>query len=779
MSDINSIIANPQVPNVLDQYKAWQDLAQAQQQQKLTTAQTQGAQLGNQMQQMQLARTGYLYGLAGIPTGAASGGAAPADGGVLGSAPGGAAPAPALGGATAAAGNSQSSYPGQTGAVQLGVPLPPLVAATVLTAKDPAAALKTAQETRRQAVFSAVSSAPPEAYPAVMQGLYQAGWVTPDMLQNALQHPEGRGRIIAATLTPEAYQGAQTAANGAGMRISPDTGLATGAPDVVAAKSALAGSTTTATQAAELPYVGPRAAATTNATNVANAQTGGPAAAATAAGAATGGGITRDINVRQPDGSFIVRQVPAAQVNDFLAGNPGSAPANTGSMMDPNVSVSPQVYASRVKSFENAGGSPGAKSGSSSATGDGQFIDGTWASTVAAAKPAWAQGMTPAQVLAARSDPAKAAEMSYAYAQQNAAGLAAVGAPVNTLTLGLSHNLGPGDIQKLMAAPSDTPMSKIVSADAVARNPQFAKQTAGQLMGQAAAKYGVNKVDVSQPWNAGGGATPVVAPGGVAGMGATTLSPQGNAALDVTKGQISKDQDVVTASLGSASAAQQQQANLIQMRNTGQEINTGSFGEARQGVQNYLATFAPEAAQKFISSVTLGKIDPSKAGSTQEFVKLALQAASSAEKANNPGGGLGITQVYQSAFPNLETQPSALKDMSNLFLINQQRTIDHANGQQQFQQDQQTQFGQPGGKYTPVQNFDSQFMKTNPPQLYVGAAAALNGKPYAAWSKGLTNEQQSAALRTIWRADPTAVVPGPTGGVIHNPALAGASQAPQ
>jgi hypothetical protein len=257
--------------------------------------------------------------------------------------------------------------------------------------------------------------------------------------------------------------------------------------------------------------------------------------------------------------------------------------------------------------------------------------------------------------------------------------------------------------------------------------------------------------------------------------GVPELPPLQKAAVETAKGNIAKDQATVDAGMGALSAAQQQQINLTQLRNTGGQINSGAYGDTVQGVQNYLATWAPEFAQKFVANLTAGKVDPAKAGATQEFVKLALQAASQAEKANNPQGGLGITQVYTSAYPNLETQPTAIRDMSNLFLINQQRVIDHANGAAGFVQ---RQIG-PGGAaqtdpraYNALRNYDQEFAVTNSPQVYVAAAAALNNKPYGEWAKGLNLDQQKAALGVLWRADPTAVVMDARGQPRHNPALA-------
>ena len=68
MSDtVNAGIMRPIGVDYLSQFKAWQDLQQAQASTALTQQQTQGAAIGNQLQNLNLQRTGYLYGLAGVP----------------------------------------------------------------------------------------------------------------------------------------------------------------------------------------------------------------------------------------------------------------------------------------------------------------------------------------------------------------------------------------------------------------------------------------------------------------------------------------------------------------------------------------------------------------------------------------------------------------------------------------------------------------------------------------------------------------------------------------
>lgn len=744
-STIEQLIAKPMGVDYLTPLAQWQGLGKTQAETGLIQQQATGAGIENQLKGLNLARMGWVFDEAGIPHPPVGGqGAGGVPGGGL---PGGTAP---VGGAAAgtAAPSSGSSYPGEMAMKHLGQPLPPLLAATVMTAADPSAALKTANETRRQTIFSTVSGSPPEAYPQAMEQLFRTGYITPDMMRDAIAHPEGRQRIMAATQNPEAYQSMITAARGQGLDIDPRTGQPVVSGAAAAAKGALAQSESYGHSAGELPL----------------AQ---PLAARKAAGA--GEYDTVQITAPDPDDPTKMRSntVRRSDLPGFMANNKGARPTSSADLTNPDIALGPGGYADRVRSRENGGGQPGAVSATSNATGDGQFIPTTWLDVVRTAKPAWAQGMTEAQILAQRASPAHAAEMSYAYAQQNAPKLAAAGLPVNSLTLGMAHQFGPDGVTKVLDAKPTTPMSQIVSPAVLAANPQLRNQTAAQANAAAFQHYGVNQVDLTKPFAAP--PTPV-APGAVPGL--PVQSPQQVAGLDVTKRAIEGDEGNVTKALGTVDAGQKAQTQLLQVRDLVPQINAGSFAEAGQRVQNYLATFAPEAAQRFAAAITAGKIDPSKAGATQEFVKLSLQQAGAAERDTlGARGGLGAIQLYQKAFPNLEMQPAAIKDMTNLLLIAHQRDIDYGQGANTYFQANRDAFTG-GGQYNSLQKYDGQFQQSNPPQVYVAAAAALNGKPFGEWANHLTPQQQQDALRILWRADPAALVLDNKGQQRHSPAMA-------
>lgn len=795
---LEEILAKPMGVDVLTPLQKWQELQQSQAQTGLVQQQGQGAAIQNQLARLNLGlRTSMVAPF--LPGGAAGPGAAPGQGGAQqptsylpaaptdaggvpgpqGGAPAAGGEAPASGGAPTAATHSSGMPPpgqpigsrvGPYDAVQTmyGVPLPAGQAMAVLSAADPSAALKGAMETRRQRLQELLNQ--PNWDQGVTQA-FQEGWMDPQHYQQMVGHENvWRQASLNGLASPDAYMNALEKYAGMGMTLDPRTGQPTVSGPAIAAKGASAAAESGGHAAGELPYAGPLATAKAGGEASGKLPYVGPTAAAEAG--ARGQFETVQVTVPDPDnpGQFRTDTVLKSALPGFLSGNPGSRQSSASDLANPNVTLGPAAYSARVTQRENGGGSnPGATNPLSTAAGNGQFTEGTWLATVAAAKPPWAAGMTDAQILAARGEPQKAAQMSYALAQQNAPKLQAAGLPVNSLTLGLAHQFGADGVTKVMGSPPDTPLSKIVSPEVMAANPQFARMTAGQASAQAFQTYGVNNVDLSQPIAAAAPPTQI-APGSAPGV--PKLSPQGTAALGVTTDAIKTDAGAAESAISSAQSAQKAQAQLLNVRDLVPQINTGSLADAGQRVQNYLATFAPEAAQRFASAITAGKIDPSKAGATQEFVKLTLQQAGMAERDTlGSRGGLGAIQLYQKAFPNLEMQPTAIKDMTNLLLIAHQRDIDYGTGANGFFLNNSDAF-RGGGQYNRLGNYDQQFVQSNPPQVYVGAAAALNGKPFDQWAHAMTPAQQQEAIRTVWRADPTAVLTGPGGKQYRNPALA-------
>ena len=762
MSDsLAALLAQPRGIDVLSGLQNWQNLAQSQAQTGVTQQQEQAASLANQLQALQLARTSYLYNLAGIPTGQqGAGGAAQAAqtpapstptnqlaalAGAQGQQPGGAGGASAPTGAAAQA----QDYAGSMGATLYGVPMPRLMTMGVMTAADPTAALKTAVETRRQALYGMID-VPPEQFPQAVEQAYQAGYITPQMRAQAESNPNIQQQLLQSFATPESHLAAMQGTFSEGAGLNPETGQIEPSQTAQATAAGQAAAKAGGGAAGALPYAGPTAAAK-----------------ALGAGQAT----TTSVTVPDPTDPTkrVVQQVLTANLPVFMAANAGAQPTSTADMFNPGVSVDWNTYGDRVTQHENAGGAnPAATSGTSSAAGNGQFLDSTWLSTVASAHPAWADGLTPTQILAARSDPEKSQEMTIAYGQQNASALQAAGFPVNTQTVALAHAFGAGGAEAILSAAPSTPVSQLVPKDVMTANPQYAGKTAAQVTADLGATYGTNPIAPGASSAAG------TVPGAI--PGAVSLTPQGQMRQTITTQQVGQDAPIAQAAASDAQTAQQAQTQLLEARRLISSASTGAGVDVRQGLQNALATFTPQFAQSFVNYFSGGNVDPNKTIPTSELNKILFQNASLGVKATlGANGGIQALNEFLSANPNVDMQAPAIRDMVNLQMIAQQRAIDYGNGAAGYYADQQQQ-AKMTGNYTPLQSYQQQFNATHQSGLYAAAAGVLNGNPYSDWSKGLTPKQQSEALRIVWRADPSATLTGPDGKQYSNPALAGGGQ---
>jgi hypothetical protein len=126
-------------------------------------------------------------------------------------------------------------------------------------------------------------------------------------------------------------------------------------------------------------------------------------------------------------------------------------------------------------------GNPNSRAATSSATGSGQFINSTWLDMVKRHRPDLAQGRTPQQVLALRTDPTISREMTAAYAQDNAGALEGGGQQVNPATLKLAHFLGPAGARAVLSADPNAPVAQLLPK-AVASNPFMANMRAGDML---------------------------------------------------------------------------------------------------------------------------------------------------------------------------------------------------------------------------------------------------------------------------------------------------------
>ncbi len=207
---------------------------------------------------------------------------------------------------------------------------------------------------------------------------------------------------------------------------------------------------------------------------------------------------------------------------------------------------------------------------------------------------------------------------------------------------------------------------------------------------------------------------------------------------------------------GTDAESQIQQA--LEGRNLAQGLPTGAGGESRAAVATWLKTYAsPGVYQAFVDAGL------PEASQSEEAKKVFLRQAALDEKTMGGSGGLGLTEKYAAANPGLNMTPKAIADMSNLKAITAQAAKDYSDGYlASFNKSQDTFLNQ-HGQYQPASNYDQEWHSQKNVATYMGAWAAMTGKPYAEWSKGLQGPAQDAALGVISRLDPTSIVNGPRG----------------
>jgi hypothetical protein len=145
-----------------------------------------------------------------------------------------------------------------------------------------------------------------------------------------------------------------------------------------------------------------------------------------------------------------------------------------------------------------SGGDPNARNPNSSAMGAGQFISSTWLDMVGRYRPDLVQGKSPEEILALRSDPQLSREMTEAYAAQNGRTLTQAGHEATPGNTYLAHFAGPKGAVSVLSADPNTPVSAILTPEAIKANPFLARMTAADLRAWADKKMG-GAAPVQQP----------------------------------------------------------------------------------------------------------------------------------------------------------------------------------------------------------------------------------------------------------------------------------------
>lgn len=194
-----------------------------------------------------------------------------------------------------------------------------------------------------------------------------------------------------------------------------------------------------------------------------------------------------------------------AAASSVIGRNQRAAPAATDSPDAPAPAPAPAAptpagqfdYANydAYRTTLESGGRADAKATTSSATGLHQFTDKTWLNTVKSAKPAWANGLSDAELLALRTDPDKSTEMVRVLDNENAARLQGAKQPVTVHNLYAAHHFGSGRAIDFAKAAPDRSMNSILSASQIRANPYLDGKTKAEAIAiwdRRAAKAGVN-----------------------------------------------------------------------------------------------------------------------------------------------------------------------------------------------------------------------------------------------------------------------------------------------
>jgi N12 class adenine-specific DNA methylase len=224
-----------------------------------------------------------------------------------------------------------------------------------------------------------------------------------------------------------------------------------------------------------------------------------------------------------------------------------------------------------------SGGRADAKNPNSSATGLHQFTEGTWLAMVEKAKPAWAEGLSRDQILAARTDAGKSTEMVRVLDSENSARLRAAGQPVNEHTLYAAHHFGSGRAIDFAKAGDDALMSNILSPSQMRANPYL---------------EGLTKAQAIANWDSrAGGAAPAASPATKPAAESDIASTETDAAAEALQPREAADVDKVS--------ALDKQAQALQSR--WNDLNKPEYGPAfdteRADLQSQIAALRGERDQ--------------------------------------------------------------------------------------------------------------------------------------------------------------------------------------
>lgn len=152
-----------------------------------------------------------------------------------------------------------------------------------------------------------------------------------------------------------------------------------------------------------------------------------------------------------------------------------------GFRLRPELAPAGSDYVAYRRTLES-GNRPDARASSSSAFGIDQFTAGTWRRIVAQEQPAWARGLSDADLLAQRGNPERSGEMAAALDRANAAALEAAGRVPTVHNLYALHHFGQQRGLAFARAADDVRVDQILGAEQIAANPYLRGKTKGEVI---------------------------------------------------------------------------------------------------------------------------------------------------------------------------------------------------------------------------------------------------------------------------------------------------------
>jgi hypothetical protein len=273
-------------------------------------------------------------------------------------------------------------------------------------------------------------------------------------------------------------------------------------------------------------------------------------------------------------------------------------------------------------------------------------------------------------------------------------------------------------------APTGAPLAHITPQPQLIRDPSTGRLVYMQPPGGGAPQGGPGAPQ------AGAGGSPQ-APGGVP-MTGSDFGPQ--AAADANKAIAQEDILNAAKEQRQAQEGRELYGNTYTIRSLASRVPTG-MGAAELTQLGSALTAAGVPADR-VKELT--GIDPSNGELLNKKLFELVSTSVRGMGAREPGS---VLFAFQRNYPSIASQPQTIDSMTRLLDMQQRYKEDTANLKRSYVQGSINAMGQ-GGQYRGLEGF-----QPPDPKVYAAAALAASGQPTPLWGKGLTPQEQVAAVK--------------------------------